>query len=43
MATAIVWFRRDLRLSDQPARDAALRAGFGIIPPSIHAPVEEAP
>ncbi len=43
MATAIVWFRRDLRLADNPALNAAVRAGFRIVPLYIHAPHEEAP
>jgi deoxyribodipyrimidine photo-lyase len=30
--TAIVWFRRDLRLTDNPALCAALDAGAGVIP-----------
>ena len=29
---AIVWFRKDLRLSDHPALDAALQGGMEIIP-----------
>lgn len=43
MSTAIVWFRRDLRLADNPALDAALRAHDHIIPVYVHAPAEEAP
>lgn len=43
MSTAIVWFRRDLRLHDQPALAAALRAGHHIVPLYVHAPEEEAP
>jgi len=39
----ILWFRRDLRLDDNPALVAALRDGGAIIPVYIHAPEEEAP
>ena len=39
MGNAIVWFRRDLRLADNPALRAALRAGHA----PIHAPDEESP
>ncbi|MBK1710038.1 cryptochrome/photolyase family protein [Marichromatium gracile] len=41
--TVIVWFRRDLRLDDNPALEAALRSGARILPVYIHAPDEEAP
>jgi len=30
--TAIVWFRRDLRLSDNPALNAAYENGYSVIP-----------
>ncbi len=43
MSTAIVWFRRDLRLADNPALDAALRAHERIVAVHVHAPDEEAP
>ena len=43
MAQAIVWFRRDLRLADNPALWAALDAGQAPVPVYIHAPDEEAP
>ncbi|HSN01032.1 MAG TPA: deoxyribodipyrimidine photo-lyase, partial [Rudaea sp.] len=43
MSTAIVWFRRDLRLEDNPALDAALRAHDRVACVYIHAPTEEAP
>lgn len=43
MSNAIVWFRRDLRLADNPALRAALDAGHAPIPLYIHAPSEEAP
>ncbi len=39
----IVWFRRDLRLADNPALAAALATGRPIIPLFIWAPEEEAP
>lgn len=43
MTTAIVWFRRDLRLEDNPALDAALREHARVACVYIHAPEEEAP
>ncbi len=43
MSAAIVWFRRDLRLTDQPALEAALSTGLPIVALYIHAPKEEAP
>ncbi len=43
MSTAIVWLRRDLRLADNPALQAALDAGHEPLPVYIHAPHEEAP
>ena len=43
MRRALVWFRRDLRLADNPALRAALDAGFLPIPVYIHAPDEDAP
>ena len=43
MSVAIVWFRRDLRLADNPALSAALAAHKRILPVYIHAPDEEAP
>ena len=39
--TAIIWFRRDLRLADNPALQAALDAGLRPLPVYIHAPEEE--
>lgn len=39
----MVWFRRDLRLDDNPALTAALRDGAPIVPVYIHAPEEESP
>jgi len=41
MSTAIVWFRRDLRLQDNPALSAACQAHDRILPIYIHAPHEE--
>ena len=43
MSTALIWFRRDLRLDDHPALQSALRAGHRIVPVYVHAPDEEAP
>jgi deoxyribodipyrimidine photo-lyase len=43
MPRALVWFRRDLRLADNPALQAALDAGYAPIPVYIHAPEEDAP
>src|SRR6478735_2020268 len=43
MSTAIVWFRRDLRLADHPALTEALRAHDAVLPVYVHAPEEEAP
>ncbi|MEO6384614.1 MAG: deoxyribodipyrimidine photo-lyase, partial [Thermomonas sp.] len=41
MPNALVWFRNDLRLNDQPALQSALRGGFNPVPLYIHAPEEE--
>lgn len=41
MTFALVWFRRDLRLHDNPALQAALEAGHQPIPVYIHGPEEE--
>ncbi|MGB5640315.1 MAG: deoxyribodipyrimidine photo-lyase [Sedimenticolaceae bacterium] len=43
MSLAIVWFRRDLRLYDNPALAAALANHKRILPLYIHAPDEDAP
>ena len=43
MSTALVWFRRDLRLADHPALTAAAAAHQHVVPVYIHAPEEEAP
>ena len=42
METSLLWFRRDLRLDDNPALHAALRQG-AVVPVYVHAPDEEAP
>ncbi len=42
MSTAIVWFRRDLRLADHPALTAASAHG-AVLPVYIDSPEEEAP
>jgi deoxyribodipyrimidine photo-lyase len=41
MSHALVWFRNDLRLADNPALQAALRAGLVPVPVYVHAPDEE--
>ncbi|HEY0179974.1 MAG TPA: deoxyribodipyrimidine photo-lyase [Dokdonella sp.] len=38
---ALVWFRDDLRLDDNPALRGALDAGFAPVPVYVHAPAEE--
>jgi deoxyribodipyrimidine photo-lyase len=43
MSTAVVWFRRDLRLTDNPALGMACRAHARVICVYVHAPGEEAP
>jgi deoxyribodipyrimidine photo-lyase len=43
MTTTLLWFRRDLRLSDNPAFQAALKDATRLIPLYIHSPKEEAP
>ena len=40
--TAIVWFRRDLRLADNPALSAATLAAQRVIALYVHSPEEEA-
>jgi deoxyribodipyrimidine photo-lyase len=40
---ALLWFRRDLRLTDNPALAHALEQSEQVIPVYIHAPEEEAP
>ncbi|QSX77576.1 cryptochrome/photolyase family protein [Agrilutibacter solisilvae] len=41
MSTAILWFRNDLRLADNPALQALLRGDFTALPVYVHAPGEE--
>ncbi len=41
MRTAIVWFRRDLRLADNPALRLAASLADAVVPVYIHAPEEE--
>jgi deoxyribodipyrimidine photo-lyase len=41
--SAIVWFRSDLRLADNPALAAAITTGLAVVPVFIWAPEEEAP
>jgi deoxyribodipyrimidine photo-lyase len=41
MNTAILWFRRDLRLTDNPALDKALQSAQRLVPLFIFAPEEE--
>ncbi|HDS1076036.1 TPA: deoxyribodipyrimidine photo-lyase, partial [Stenotrophomonas maltophilia] len=36
MSVALVWFRRDLRLQDNPALQAALDAGHDVVPVYVH-------
>jgi deoxyribodipyrimidine photo-lyase len=40
MSAVICWFRRDLRVADNPALSAAAASGLPIIPVYIHAPNE---
>jgi deoxyribodipyrimidine photo-lyase len=41
VAPSIVWFRSDLRLSDQPALRAAIERGASVLPVFIWSPEEE--
>lgn len=41
MSVAIVWFRRDLRLTDHPALAQALADGHRVLPVYVHAPQED--
>ncbi len=43
MTTALVWFRRDLRLTDNPALHRAASECERVIPVYLHAPQEEMP
>jgi deoxyribodipyrimidine photo-lyase len=42
-STALVWFRRDLRVSDQPALRTAADSYDRVVPVYVHAPEEEKP
>ncbi|MDQ3287615.1 MAG: DNA photolyase family protein [Pseudomonadota bacterium] len=41
MPIALVWFRNDLRLQDNPALRSALEGGYTPLPVYVHAPAEE--
>ncbi len=41
MPNALVWFRQDLRLADNPALRAAVDAGYAPVCVHVHAPAEE--
>jgi deoxyribodipyrimidine photo-lyase len=41
MKTALVWFRRDFRLTDNPALQRALESAERIVPVYVHAPEEQ--
>ena len=41
--TSLVWLRRDLRLADNPALEAAVKLRGPVVPVFIHCPEEEAP
>ncbi len=43
MSVGILWFRRDLRLHDNPALNAAVAQHRQILPVYLHAPDEESP
>ena len=43
MSTALVWFRRDFRLTDNPALSAACARHERVLPVYVHAPDEQAP
>ncbi|HKY92482.1 MAG TPA: deoxyribodipyrimidine photo-lyase [Nevskiaceae bacterium] len=43
MSTALVWFRRDLRIADQPALAAAVARHDHVVPVYVFAPDEEVP
>ncbi len=42
-SASLVWFRSDLRLSDNPALQAAIKRGGAVLPVFIYAPNEEDP
>ena len=39
----ILWFRQDLRLADNPALAAAIKAGAAVVPVYIFSPDDEKP
>jgi len=39
--TCLVWFRQDLRLSDNPALQAATKSGEPVVPVYVWAPEDE--
>ena len=41
MSVAIVWFRRDLRLTDNPALEEARATADAVVPVYVHAPEED--
>jgi deoxyribodipyrimidine photo-lyase len=41
MSAVLVWFRRDLRLEDNPALSSAVSLGLPVVPVYVHAPDEE--
>ena len=41
--TTLVWFRRDLRLADNPALSAAVADSDHVVAVYLHAPEEESP
>lgn len=41
MESAIVWFRQDLRIDDNPALNAAVQSGLTVVPVYVWAPQEE--
>ncbi len=41
MSLAIVWFRRDFRLQDNPALSHAIQQGYSVLPLYIHNPHDE--
>jgi len=41
--TVLLWLRRDLRLTDNPALTAACAHGLRVVPLYLHVPAEEAP
>ncbi|OUD11679.1 cryptochrome/photolyase family protein [Thioflexithrix psekupsensis] len=43
MNIALIWFRRDLRLHDNPALSYAVQQGYHLLPVYLYAPEEELP